>query len=99
MPWAVGSHAPSPTAPDGLCGQQRRTGHEEAHQRRQQAADDETDDEGRSFQASGIQHSGMDEAHATQLPNGQLMMIMRHMRFHHMEVFMIKLLQLLILTR
>ena len=37
-----------------------------------------TDDEGRNFRAAGIQKPGMDEAQATQLPNGQLLMIMRH---------------------
>ena len=37
-----------------------------------------TDDDGRSFQASGIQKPGMDEAQATQLPDGRLLMIMRH---------------------
>lgn len=39
-----------------------------------------SDDEGHSFRVSGIAHAGMDEAQATQLPNGNVLMIMRHTR-------------------
>jgi sialidase-1 len=37
-----------------------------------------TDDEGRSFRAARIHSTGVDEAQATQLPDGRILMIMRH---------------------